>query len=602
MLDFLPVLSKFAVFSSKTCLVVALIFALRGTLWVVNMVFIQPLSDPLRHLPGPEGSLLQSQLQQVMDPALSVNTHVEWRKRFGETFRFNGFGKHDYRLLSFNYHVIHYIMNSPVYEKPWQTRSFLGRLIGRGIFSMEGTEHAMQRRIIAPAFKDFPIKNMAPVFSRKAEELHDRWKDILDGQPPQESPPTDPAIDHATSKSRGAVIDIAQWISRASFDVIGLTGFNYDFHSVEDESERVYTAYRQMFDIADKGLGLREILELYFPILRKIWVNNDIRTTNQSLKVIASAGKAIIDQRKAAVKNSEINHIEDKDLLTRLIKSNLSSDPSKRLTDRELLDQCSTFLLAGSDSVSVALSWCFHLLAMNPDIQTRLRNELCTMDQTSDADGNLSDASTDSGFHDCLSCNPRTLQGPYTCRCPPKTHWDTTANLPYLDGVVREALRLCPPVHGTIRVATEDDQIPVPHPITLSNGSTIGADNIGYISIRKGSYVHIPIEGLNFSEDVWGKDALEFNPDRWRGMKSSDPSKPGITQLMTFGCGPHFCLGHKFATAEMKVFIATLLPRFEFSPAANVKISKFNSILTRPFVSGKWSSGTQLPVMVRELK
>jgi hypothetical protein len=40
--------------------------------------------------------------------------------------------QHDYRLLSFDFRVISHILTSPVYEKPWQTRQLLSRLIGRG--------------------------------------------------------------------------------------------------------------------------------------------------------------------------------------------------------------------------------------------------------------------------------------------------------------------------------------------------------------------------------------------------------------------------------------------------------------------------------------
>jgi cytochrome P450 len=190
--------------------------------------------------------------------------------------------------MSFDFRVISHVLTSSNYQKPWQTRSFLGRLIGRGettlvslsveaserdipgIFSMEGDEHKFQRRILAPAFTLQAIKNITPVFFRKAEELHDRWKDIIDGA----ASPVVEASSTATSSASnsGDIIDVAHWISRASFDVIGLAGFDYDFHSLQDETEEVYDAYRRMFNIADQGLGLREILELYFPILRKIWV------------------------------------------------------------------------------------------------------------------------------------------------------------------------------------------------------------------------------------------------------------------------------------------------------------------------------------------
>ena len=129
----------------------------------------------------------------------------------------------------------------------------------------------------------------------------------------------------------------------------------------------------------------------------------------------------------------------------------------------------------------------------------RLRDELRDAVTCHSADGNSSDSSTDSGFHDCTSSSS-------VCRC--KTLWTKIEGLPYLEAVVRETLRFCPPVHGTIRVAMADTHIPVSRPVTLSTGEVIHKDEC--LNIRKGSYVHIPIEGLNYSEDLWGPDALDF--------------------------------------------------------------------------------------------
>jgi cytochrome P450 len=90
----------------------------------------------------------------------------------------------------------------------------------------------------------------------------------------------------------------------------------------------------------------------------------------------------------------------------------------------------------------------------------------------------------------------------------PQDHWEALEGLQYLDAVVRETLRFCPPVHGTIRVATVDDQIPISHPVILQDGTVVEKDE--YINIRKGSYIHIPIEGLNLAEEIWGNDARIF--------------------------------------------------------------------------------------------
>ena len=167
--------------------------------------------------------------------------------------------------MTFDLRVVTHVLSTSGYEKPWQTRAFLGRLIGRGIFSMEGSAHTMQRRIIAPAFTHQSVKQMTPVFFKKADELAEKWKDIIAEKWETTEVTTPPRV-------ANAIIDVAHWISRASFDVIGLAGFNYDFHALTDESEKVYGAYRRMFNIADKRLGLWQVLELYFPILRKIWV------------------------------------------------------------------------------------------------------------------------------------------------------------------------------------------------------------------------------------------------------------------------------------------------------------------------------------------
>ncbi|KAG6857646.1 hypothetical protein H0H87_010214 [Tephrocybe sp. NHM501043] len=475
-----------------------------------------PLFDPLWKLPGPQAARMETHLQHVMNPRKSPVTHEEWQNKYGKTFRFHGFGKHDYRLISFDFRAITHILNSPTYEKPWQTRAFLARLIG--IFSMEGNEHRLQRRLIGPAFSRQSVKSMTPIFLQKAQQLCDRWDSLLpqsfgsDDFYPSDPPPAYDAVAMETEKVKREPIDVAQWISRASFDVIGLAGFDYRFKALDDESEEVYGAYRRMFDVADKGPQLRGILELYFPIIRTLWPDHGTRVTNESLRIIDKAGRKLVLAKKASVlAETSKQENKQKDILSLLIKANLSNDPLKRLSDQELLDQCSTFLLAGSDSVSLALSWCFHFLSLNPSIQTRLRDEIFSIAATvpslvDDEDLFMPITPAPSKYFRASATPPptyRTVAHQSIC-----DSWDKLEGSPYLDAVVRETLRLCPPVHSTIRVATTDDQIPVSHPVVLQDGTVV--EKGGSISIRKGSYIHIPIEGLNFSTDIWGSDALEF--------------------------------------------------------------------------------------------
>ena len=75
-------------------------------------------------------------------------------------------------------------------------------------------------------------------------------------------------------------------------------------------------------------------------------------------------------------------------------------------------------------------------------------------------------------------------------------HYQELAVSPLLDKVCRESLRIVPPVHSSLRVATEDDVLPV------SNGEGI--------HLRKGTIVHVPIEAMNLDREIWGKDAWSF--------------------------------------------------------------------------------------------
>ncbi|RDB28478.1 hypothetical protein Hypma_015095 [Hypsizygus marmoreus] len=602
MLSFNILLTSFSTVA-KIAGVCLLLLLARGVFWFFNMMFILPLLDPLRKLPGPTGSSMQNHFREVTDPKYSPEVHEEWRERFGKTFRFHGFGKHDFRLMTFDFRVLTHVLNSPTYEKPWQTRALLARLIGRGIFSMEGSEHKMQRRLIGPAFTSTSVKTMVPIFLQKARQMCERW-DILISEPflddvetPMDPPPAYAAVATASEKFRGRTIDVAHWTSRASFDVIGLAGFDYRFNSLDDESEAVYSAYRRMFNVADKGPRMRGVLELYFPIIRTLWPDNGTRVTNESLCIIDKAGRKLVAAKKATVlaEAPDVQDNQQKDILSLLIKANLSTDASKRLSDVELLDQCSTFLLAGSDSVSLAISWCLHYLSQNPKIQSRLRDELRSKSPSLSPPYPAIDyILTEEKYPLRATLPPTYCSTDYSV----EEHWDEIEASPYLDAVVRETLRICPPVHGTIRVATADDKIPVSHPVVLQDGTVV--EEGGHISIRKGSYIHIPIEGLNLSTEIWGSDAQVFNPDRWSCLPPSarSPAHPGLGNVMTFGFGPHSCLGYKFCISEMKAFLATMLPQFVFTPAEGVEISKFNAILTRPYISGKWDKGTQLPIVV----
>ncbi|KAJ7640114.1 cytochrome P450 [Mycena rosella] len=564
--------------SAKVVGVLSALVVAKGVVWLVNLLVVAPRFDPLRNLPGPDAPPFESHFNEVNDPDITPQIYHDWTTNlFGKTFRYQGYGKHDYRLMSFDLRVLSHILSSPIYEKPWQTRAFLGRLLGRGVFNMEGAEHKAIRKLIGPAFTQQSVKGMTPIFFQKAEELRDRWDALLSA-----NASTLACTSTEPSGTTPTTLDVAHWVSRTTFDIFGLAGLDYHFNALHDESEEVYSAYRRMFAISDKASKWRALKQLYLPIAEKIWVaDEDDRTTQKCLKTIRDCGMGLIKAKSDIIMAEKLDFSsEEKDILSLLIKSNLSNDPSNRLSDTELLDQLSSFLFAGSDSTALTITWCLYLLSQYPDIQTRLRAEIMSAPAPDAAPSKRNSTAS-------VSSTSSVMQA------------DTIEALPFLDAVVRETLRVIPPVHGTVRVATTDDLIPVSHPVVLRNGKTIHEDE--HIRIRKGTFVHIPLEGINLAEDIWGSDAREFNPDRWASLPAAakSPAFPGLANVMSFSFGPHSCPGYRFSLSEIKIILATLLPQFVFNPVEGIDIGKYNSVLTRPFVRDQLASGgIQLPLNV----
>lgn len=140
-------------------------------------------------------------------------------------------------------------------------------------------------------------------------------------------------------------------------------------------------------------------------------------------------------------------------------------------------------MFAGSDTSSLAITWMLYLLARYPAIQARLRAEL-------------------------LPLLPPT---PLTSLTPDEVGrlYARVADLLYLENVVRESLRLIPPVHSSARVATRDDVLPTgtPVPTRMPDGSI---QELREVRVPKGAFIHVPVEGFNLDKEVWGADAWAF--------------------------------------------------------------------------------------------
>ncbi|KAG9017192.1 hypothetical protein FRB90_001411 [Tulasnella sp. 427] len=536
--------------STKFLTVGSWIFA---AFWLFRLFVYWPWRSRLTRLPGPPpaGKVFGTHLPALMNPLTSPQRHEELRQQYGLNMRIHGMGYFDERFLTFDSVAINYILGraADLFPKPWQSRRLVANLVGNGLFVAEGEDHRHQRKIISPAFSNLSLRGLQPIFFSKAIELRNTLSKVI------KKGATSPA-DDGEKINGGSVVDMNNWLWRTTFDVIGLAGFSYSFDSLKNEENELYVAYRDMMTVGVKyGFTLSSMLDIWFPWFGKLFPNEDRNVIKNSKQIVNHIGTDIVRQKKAAImKNRELGESgTGRDILSLLIGANMAEFSQRQLSDEALLTQISTLLFVGSDTTSIALAWILHLLTLNPDVQQKLREAITSKIPSTDS----------------FSVQEQ----------------NAVLSLPYLDHVIKEALRLIPPLHSTLRVAAQDDRIPT------SDGTEV--------FIRAGQFVHVAFEAFNTRKDVWGEDAFEFKPERWTNLPLAAKQSPGLVMgLMTFSLGPHSCPGYQFAMLEIKAVLASLIPAFTFEKSPSDKIRMANILMTRPFAGDDWLN-SRLPLLVR---
>ncbi|KAJ7065714.1 cytochrome P450 [Mycena amicta] len=507
------------------------------------------LTFSLRHIGAPKSaSLLLGNFGEMMaDPERTE----KWRREFGANFTFKTlFGVRELHT-SDTRAIAHVFANGAIYQKSPITLANMQRLLGTGLLSIELEEHKRQRRILTQAFGPAQIRLFTDTFLQKATQLRDIWATQLS----------------EAGTGGTTTIDVFAWLRRMTLDVIGEAGFDYQFHSLErqgqtkagsDELEDLFTEVLHS-PKAPRNVMFRLAQNIY-PVLQLIPLPGT-RVLAALRANMDAIGFQILARSKAAVQGtagSKKHQLgEQRDLLSILLKANLSPDikESQRMTDMEAIGQIPTFLFAGHETTSSAVSWSLHALSVNTRAQSKLRTELLA-----------------------LGANP--------------TMEELNA-LPYLEAVVRETLRLHPPAVAAQRMAMQDDVLPLGKVYVDAQGREYDS-----LPLRKGQLIHIPIRAVNTDKEIWGADAEEFRPERWEDIPAAVSSIPGVyANLLTFLGGPHSCIGFRFSLAEFKATLFTLLRAFEFSNIED--IGGTSTGLQKPMVRTQPERGSCLPLGVK---
>ncbi|ODN97340.1 hypothetical protein L198_03903 [Cryptococcus wingfieldii CBS 7118] len=517
-----------------------------------------------RNLPGPEpGHWFWGHTQTLI--AQQPNAmHTVWTNKYGPTICYPIFLGIQ-RFLTIDPSALNYILTHPEsFEKPSETRGELTTMLGNGLLVAEGSDHKKQRKALGPSFSPAAIRGMIPAFYDKAYELNNKLMGLVEGADTEVASPT-PAKD-IDFVPGGRKIDVMSYLSKTALDIIGTCGFDYDFKALSEPSNELSDAYRNMF-MAVMDVRVWDFIVSKIPIIRSIPTERS-KVVAASKKLTRSIGMSS-PRKEDIVMGAHGGDLEKKadigkDLISILVKANMAAGlkPEQRLSDEEVLDQITTFMLAGNETTSTGLTWILYNLSQNLDVQEKLRKEVQSVSED-------------------------------------RPSLDTLNTLPYMEAVVHESLRISPPASFTLREATQDAILPLANPVTGNDGKVMHE-----VAVDKGTSIFIPVITVNTSPSIWGDDAAKFIPERWLSS-SKDGFQPGPVpgvwgNTLTFLGGGRNCIGYRFALAEIKVILFVLMRSLMFEELKSKPvISKKTGIVMRCSIEGEEEAGLQMPLMVR---
>ncbi|KAL2150481.1 hypothetical protein VTH82DRAFT_7044 [Thermothelomyces myriococcoides] len=472
------------------------------TFGLVFWAFLYPnFFSPLRRIRGPRAIVSAAYQSLLVKEGPSGNLFLDLVKQYPneELIALDSIGR---QILVAKPRLLADLLVHKCYDfaKPRRISAFLRRILGDGLIIVEEDQHKFIRKNTMPAFHARHITDLYPMMWSKAGILVRTLRRQI--------------ADAATAESKGsAVLELTTWAHKVTLDIIGIAGMGRALNVVEKPGDPLQELYEELLEPdREKIIFAALSLAFGFPVIRMFpWrMNNLFIYLTSSLENICR--DLIKEKRKAIIENKD-DHF---DILSLLIKTD-------NFDDEVLKDQLLTFLAAGHETTASALTWSSYLLAKHPEYQKKLREEVTEALGENPLAGDL----------------PIDLAG-------------VLKQLPYLNGIMHETLRLYPTVPLTMREALRDTRL---------------GDQV----IPKGTEMVVSIWQVNRSPEIWGPDADRFRPERWINPDDGKANRHGGARsnydFLTFLQGPRSCIGQEFAKAEMRCLLAALVTSFSWDLA-----------------------------------
>jgi cytochrome P450 len=385
----------------------------------------------------------------------SIDLMLEWFAAHGDTYRVFSPGRNSWTWVIHHPDDVKRVMvtNHRNYTKG-VGMDRVRLLLGNGLITSEGEFWRRQRRMMQPAFHRKVIERFAGVIDELNAAVFNRW---------------------SAAAERGEPVNLTQGMSELALDVV--------LHSIFSE---------------DLGRLVTDLNESPFMMVTRD-SKRDPRFAYE-FRQLGTVVQQIIRQRRAHGKR----HFD----FTQMLMEFKDPDTQAGMTERELLDEILTLVVAGHETTASTLNWTWWLVSQHPEVERRLQQE-------QDRVGLLGAGAT----------------------------YADLERLPYTLAVLQEALRLYPPAWILTRRA-------------------IGPDKLGGYEVPPGTDVFLSPFVVHRHPAFWD-NADRFDPGRFEPGRGEARHK---FAYLPFGAGPRHCIGENFSIFEMMLHLNGAARRFRLRP------------------------------------
>ncbi|XP_043654795.1 probable cytochrome P450 4d21 [Drosophila teissieri] len=425
-------------------------------------------------------------------PENFIQRFGDYFDKYGKTFRLWVLG--ECLIYTKDLKYFEAILSSSTLLEKAKLYRFLREFLGDGLLLSTGNKWTSRRKVLAPAFHFKCLENFVEIMDRNSRIMVEKMRSVADGK---------------------TCVDLFKLVSLEALDVTTESAMGVQVNAQNDPNFPYTKALKRVVYIESKRMASVSMrYNWLFPLAAPLVyrrLQKDIGIMQDFTDKVIRERRAILERTKAdgtykplIMGDEEIGGKAKMTLLDILLQASIDNKP---LSDVDIREEVDVFIFAGDDTTTSGVSHALHAISRHPKVQQCIYEEL------------LSVLGTDP---DAPVTQTKLLE------------------LKYLDCVIKETMRLHPPVPILGRYIRED--------LHIGDKTIPGNTSI----LLMPYYV--------YRDPEYFPDPLAFKPERWLDMKATSHTP---LAYIPFSAGPKNCIGQKFANLQMKALISKVLRHYE---------------------------------------